>query len=134
MVSFLSCGLLLICGSILSSIAFSGPFLLRFFTSHHLSKLKIRIRYSLLQLNYKPLYCKKKYEVLNVTDFCTKRDGHSTKHGLDWTVGLDWTGLDWTGLDWTGLDWTGQLDWTGLDWTGLDWTVGLDWTDFNIYF
>ena len=33
--------------------------------------------------------------------------GHSTKHGLDWTVGLD--------------SWTGQLDWTiGLDyWTGF---------------
>ena len=40
---------------------------------------------------------------------------HSTKHGLDWTVGLD--------------SWTGQLDWTvGLDsWTGqLDWTIGLE--------
>ena len=40
---------------------------------------------------------------------------HSTKHGLDWTIGLD--------------SWTGQLDWTvGLDnWTGqLDWTIGLD--------
>ena len=38
---------------------------------------------------------------------------HSTKHGLDWTVGLD--------------NWTGQLDWTaGLDsWTGL-----LDWDSF----
>ena len=60
-----------------------------------------------------------------------------TKHGLDWTVGLD----NWTGqLDWTmGLDsWTGQLDWTiGLDsWTGLlDWTVGLDyWTGFRMGF
>ena len=32
---------------------------------------------------------------------------HSTKHGLDWTIGLD--------------SWTGQLDWTvGLDyWTGF---------------
>ena len=47
--------------------------------------------------------------------------GHSTKHGLDWTGQLDWT----VGLD----SWTGQLDWTvGLDnWTGqLDWTIGLD--------
>ena len=42
---------------------------------------------------------------------------HSTKHGLDWTIGLD--------------SWTGQLDWTiGLDsWTGL-----LDWISNGIFF
>ena len=38
---------------------------------------------------------------------------HSTKHELDWTVGLD--------------NWTGQLDWTA----GLDSLTGLlDWDSF----
>ena len=64
-------------------------------------------------------------QILILSVFSTKtilqRAKDDTKHGLDWTVGLD--------------SWTGQLDWTvGLDsWTGqLDWTVGLDyWTGFR---
>ena len=62
-------------------------------------------------------------KLISQFNYRTHRGGHGTNHGLDWTVGLDWTGLDWTGLDWTGLDWTGWLNWTRLDsWTGLDWT------------
>ena len=67
--------------------------------------------------------------LLTIRKLTSNRRGnrHSTKHGLDWTVGLD--------------SWTGQLDWTvGLDsWTGqLDWTIGLGffsvkYTQFDVF-
>ena len=57
--------------------------------------------------------CQDKNEVISYYRYIIER--HSTKHGLDWRIGLD--------------SWTGQLDWTvGLEnWNGqLNWTIGLD--------